>query len=272
MLKSTAITVIAVLVAAFVSIFSGPLAAESTQSTAGNAIAETAKARPGTPNKSQAASNRPVTTPEHSTENLEEIQAHVKKHIGEIDTVFHELVSDFIHLDVLFIKATAERPYHVLVTSGVSDEPMKVPEDMADQDRVELLLALPKEWPLTDESFSSENNYWPVRWLKQVGRLPHTYDTWLGWGHTIPNGDPAEPIANTKFVGVMLSPAYALAPEFFQLKTKKGKNIRFYALIPLYQEEMDFKLQNGADALEAKLNKKKVGFLVNPNRPNVVKK
>lgn len=215
---------------------------------------------------------QPFTVPEHITEHLEEIEAHIERHIGKIETVFHEIVSDLIHLDVLFIPASAKRPYHVLVTSGVSDQPMNVPDGLNEHNRVELIIALPKEWPLTQESFKSENNYWPIRWLKQIGRLPHEYDTWIGWGHTIPNGDPAEPIANTKFTGFMLTPAYSLPPDFFQLKTKNGNTIRFYALIPLFQEEMDFKLNNGADSLEEKFEKQNVDFIVNPNRSNVVKK
>jgi len=218
-----------------------------------------------------SASTQALTELKHEPVHLADIEAHVKKHIGNIEKVLHEDVSYFVHIDVLWIKATAERPYHVLVTSGVSDEPMHVPEGMAGHTRVELVIALPKEWPLTPESFANENNYWPVRWLKQIGRLPHQQDTWLGWGHTIPNGAPAKPIANTTFTGVMLTPAYALPTEFFHLTTKSGDQIRFYALIPLYQEEMDFKLDAGAEKLEDLLEKHHVDFVIDSHRHSVIK-
>lgn len=274
MLKFAHITLFVALVAVFVCGSSETIADESIKPGSKKSMNEktTERSESGAPIYRHDARNKPFTSPAHPTKYLEEVEAHVEKHIGKVETVFHEIVSDLIHLDVLFIPATAKRPYHVLVTSGVSDEPMKVPEGMEEHNRVELILALPKEWPLTQESFKSENNYWPVRWLKQIGRLPHEYDTWVGWGHTIPNGDPPEPIANTKFTGVMLTPPYPLPPEFFQLKTKSGNTIRFYALIPLYQGEMDFKLKNGADSLEEKLEKQNVGFIVNTNRINVVKK
>jgi len=274
MLRAAQISFIAALVAAFMSSVSVSIAAESPKSESRKPMSKDTSERSGSgaPIYKHAERKTPFTPPKHSTDHLEEIEAHIEKHIGKIETVFHEIVSDLIHLDVLFIKATPERPYHVLVTSGVSDEPMKVPKGMEEHNRVELIIALPKEWPLTQESFKSENHYWPVRWLKQIGRLPHEYDTWVGWGHTIPNGDPAEPIANTNFVGVMLSPPYSLPTELFQLKTKNGNNIRFYALIPLYQEEMDFKLKSGADALEEKLEKQNIDFIVNPSRNNVIKK
>jgi len=215
------------------------------------------------------ARERDWTAPQHATEHLAEVEAHVEKYIGKIETVFHELASDLIHLDVLFIPATEDRRYHVLVTSGVSDEPMNVPEGLEKFRRAELLIALPAEWPLSQLSFNDENNYWPIRWLKTIGRLPHEYETWIGWGHTIPNGDPPEKIANTRFAGVMVTAPYWLPEEFFQLQTKAGETISFYHLIPLYYEEMDLKLKKGADALEELFEKQNLSFILDIKRPNV---
>lgn len=209
------------------------------------------------------------TMPRHSGRFLEEIDAHVEKYVGKVETVYHEIISDLVHLDVLWVPATAERPYHLLVTSGVSDEPMKVPEGMEKYRHAELMIALPKDWPLTEAAFKDEANYWPVRWLKRIGRLPHEYATWVAWGHTIPNGDPPGPIADTRFVGFMLVPPYWLPPEFFQLVTKEGVAISFYTLLPLFQEEMDLKLKHGVEELEQRLEKAGLGFVLDVNRPNV---
>lgn len=206
---------------------------------------------------------------EDAGRNLEDIEAHVEKYIGKVETVFHEIVSDRVHLDILFIPATDDRPFHVVMTSGVSDLPMLVPEGMDDFNRVELLMALPKEWPLTDKAFRDENNYWPIRWLKMIGRLPHDYDTWIGWGHTIPNGDPAEPIANTNFTGFLLTPPYWLDSEFFKLHARNGDIITFYELMPLYEEEMQLKLSQGAEALEERFEQAEIGFILDIHRENV---
>ncbi len=46
----------------------------------------------------------------------------------------------------------------------------------------ELMIDLPPEWLVQDDD---ENNYWPIRWLKILARLPIDSDTWLGYGHTI---------------------------------------------------------------------------------------
>jgi hypothetical protein len=64
----------------------------------------------------------------------------------------------------------------------------------------------------------------------------------------------------------------SLAPdEFRQLKLKK-KTINFYALYPLYKEEMDYKLKRGADGLGEKLAEIEVSELLDPKRKNACKK
>lgn len=214
----------------------------------------------------------PLTAPRHEGRNLGAIEAHVEKYIGPIGTVYHEVVSDLVHLDVLVIPATPSRPYHVLVTSGASDEPMNTPDGMEDFERIELLVMLPASWRLDEDAFKDEAHYWPVRWLKMLGRLPHEYDTWLGWRHTIPNGDPAEPIADTDFVGMMLSSPDGLPQAFSTLGAPSGDTIFFLALTPLYEEEMDLKLNEGAEALELRFGARRIGPVVDTDRANVAKR
>jgi hypothetical protein len=226
----------------------------------------------GSPIYRHPARERGWTAPQHGGQYLNEVTAHVEKHIGKIDTVFHELASDLIHLDVLHVPPTEEHPHHVLVTSGVSDEPMNVPAGAEQFRRAELLMALPEKWHLTREAFEDEANYWPVRLLKTVGRLPHEHDTWIARGHTVCIGDTASPIANTRFVAVLLTPPYWLSHDFFQLTTNDGETISFYSLVPLYQEELDLKLSRGASELEEELGNAEVGFVLDVNRPNVAKK
>ena len=213
-----------------------------------------------------------ISPPEHAADHLQAIERHLEKHVGTLGMVWHELVSDLIHLDILTVEPGPDRPWRYLVTSGVSDLPMKVPEGHEEFARVELMIALPPGWPMTQAEWQDEANYWPLRWLKNVGRLPHTYDTWIGWGHTIPNGDPPERIANTKFTGFMLTPPYQLAPEFFALDAPNGDRIHFYMLTPLYAEELELKLEKGVEELEKRFEKQNVDFVLDPNRPNVALK
>jgi hypothetical protein len=207
------------------------------------------------------------------TENIEQISEHIVRHVGPIGTVWHEIVSDLVHLDVHWVQPTAERRYHTLVTSGMSDRPMTVPEGAEAFRFAELMLCLPADWQISETAFKDERWYWPVRLLKILARFPHEYDTWLAYWHTIPNDDPPEPYApNTKLCCAFLAPPQTMPKDFSSLEVNSEKTIRFYAVMPLYREEMDLKLQQGTDPLLEKLARAGVTELVNINRKNVCKK
>jgi len=203
---------------------------------------------------------------------IEEISDHIENFIGKIDTVFHEIVSDQVHVDIHWVKPTKERPFHTLITSGMSDKPMSTPEDVENANFAELSICLPEEWNISEEDFEDEKNYWPIRWLKYMARFPHDYDTWLGWGHTLPNGDPAEPFAeNTKLNTILLLPTIVFGEEFHQLKLKE-KSINFFTLIPLYNEEVELKMKNGVEALFDGFDEYGITDILDVDRPNTAKK
>lgn len=58
---------------------------------------------------------------------MELFENHIEKNIGKIENVFHEISSDFIHVDIYIITPTKEKPYYTLVTSGMSSLPQTVP-------------------------------------------------------------------------------------------------------------------------------------------------
>ena len=188
-------------------------------------------------------------------DNIEAIAKHVEQHIGPPAQVFHELVSDLVHVDVHVVAPTPARNHYTLVTSGMSERPMRVPAGAEELRYAELAVCLPPTWKLDQDAFKDEANYWPVRWLKVLARFPHEYETWLGEGHTIPSGDPPEPYAsNTKLCCLMLV-ATSLADEEFHALDLSDRTIRFWSLVPLYAEEMRYKLKHGFEPLLEQLGK-----------------
>lgn len=185
-------------------------------------------------NKFEAAGGEP---------SIEEISDHIEKHVGPVEIVLHELVSNQVHIDVHWVKPTNERPFHTLVTSGMSDKPMKTPEGAEECEFSELVICLPDSWKLSEEDQKDENNYWPIRWLKYLARFPHEYNTWFWWGHTIPNGDPAEPFADNTNLNTMLLMPTLVFGEGFQRLELPNKKIHFFSLIPLYTEEVNLKMK-----------------------------
>lgn len=208
--------------------------------------------------------------------NIELISQHIEKYVGPISGVFHELISDQVHIDVHVVPPHSDRPCYSLVTTGMSDLPMVLPDELREHDiprYMELMINLPPEWKMTKSDFKDENWYWPIRLLKTLARLPHEYDTWLGLGHTMPNGDPAEPFAdNTALCGAIILPPVTIDEAFHTLQIDEEKTISFACILPLYEEEMNLKLKRGVEALVEKLSKYEMDDIVDINRKNVAKK
>lgn len=200
---------------------------------------------------------------------IEGLTVHVERHLGQEPRVFHELVSDIVHIDVLHAAPTDELPFSTLMTCGMSERPMPAPDELPEARHAELMLRLPPDWPLEEEAFEDESAYWPVRLLKMLARAPHEYDTWLWYGHTIPNSDPPEPYAaNTELCGaILLTPV--LGPDGFDRAEVAGREISVLAVIPIHADEMDLKLKKGADELAGLFDEAELSELLDPARPSV---
>jgi len=206
-------------------------------------------------------------------QNIELISDHIQQHIGPVAMVFHELISDLIHIDVHWVKPTEDKPYHTLITSGMSDRPMTVPSGAEEFRYSEVMISLPPDWPLDMDSFKNEQHYWPVRWLKMLARFPHEYDSWLCFGHTLPSDDPPQPYAdNTQLCCALLLGPLLTGEEFGTLKVSEDKTIRFLSFVPIYPEELELKLNQGLDPLLERFEKHRVTELLDVQRINVCAK
>lgn len=211
------------------------------------------------------------------SELIEAVERHIEKHIGKPDTVFHEIISLRVHIDVHWVKPSAKLPANVLVTSGMSSLPMTVPEGYTGPAHMELCCFLPPDWTpanggLPTDSPETERWYWPIRWLKMMARLPHEYGTFLGPGHTVPNGEVPEPFCdNVEFCAMMVTFPYPAPMEFLQLQ-HKDCDIAFFQAVPLFKQELNLKLKRGAESLERAWRKQDVLGMYNASRKNAGKK
>lgn len=200
----------------------------------------------------------------YDEEELDALEAHIDKYFGHSDKVFHEIVSPDIHVDIYIVEPTPEKNYYALITAGMGAHRMDTPEELDEYklQRAELVIYLPADWNIEGQE---EKDYWPLRWLKILARLPIEHSTWLGWGHTVPNGGPMAD--NTKFTGVMLLDPENVDEEAAVCQLPNGENVNFYQVMPIYQEEMDFKIKHSAEALLERMDD--VSALVDIHRRNV---
>lgn len=178
------------------------------------------------------------------------IQKHIEAYLGEIDSVFHELVSDALHIDIFYIKPNAKRNVHTFVTCGMSNLAMTTPKGHESQQYCELMISLPPDWKI-NQDFEHEN-IWPIKVLKQLARMPYEQNTWIGYGHTIQNGNPAVPYPGNSELSNMLV-AYPIsvpnAGKFMKLDLDDNRTIHFYCLIPITNDEADLVKKRGIDAI-----------------------
>jgi hypothetical protein len=210
-----------------------------------------------------------------SSRTIDEIEGHVARLMGAPSFVWHEMVSSVVHIDVHVILPTEETPHYTLFTTGMSDRPMQVPADLKDPASLqyaELLLMLPSDWfvdPRSVNELRDERKYWPIRLLKSLARFPHECETWLGFGHSVPNGDPPVPFADgTDMCCALLVPPVRVPSEFYELELSDGRSINFYAVVPLYPEELQLKLTRGTNALLDRFDKEGISELLEPKRLN----
>jgi hypothetical protein len=204
--------------------------------------------------------------------------------------IFHEIKSEGIKLDLFIVPPTGQPPseehplgtsHFTVITAGLSGKPQAVPEDAREDisPLQEPMIALPGDWPgmNADGTFdknviNEDKHWWPFAFLKMVARMPAEYETFLAPGVTIPNGEDADPFAdNTKF-GCMMAFLPMLSPNAAQLPIAWQTRIDFYALWPIYPEEMKLKLDKGLEPLLQKMMEAEVSELITIDRPNLCKK
>lgn len=99
-----------------------------------------------------------------------------------------------------------------------------------------------------------------------MARLPGEHNTWLGSGHTVPNGEPFAD--NTKLCCMLLSSLVQFAEDAGTCAMPDGSQVNFYQMVPIYQEEVDFKLIHDTDALLERMTNDML-TVIDINRQNV---
>ena len=208
-------------------------------------------------------------------EHAEWISDHISNHyLDEEVSVFHEIVSPDLHLDVFFIQSE-KHSFNILLTSGMSSWKMDIPQNVENPEEVafaELMILLPKELEFSEAVSEENTNGWIIAMLKQAARFPYQYETWLGVGHTIQANEKFEAYdISTKFAGLVILPSMTFDEDFTAIR-KNEKLINIYTVFPMYKDEIEFKIENGYEGLVELLQKSNFTELFDSNRPSLIQK
>lgn len=199
------------------------------------------------------------------------VEDHIDEHFGDFPNVFHELVSPDIHVDICLIPPRRDHDYYTLVTMGMGAHKMDVPQGALDSTRrrAEVMINLPRDWRLDEGSLQEGRWYWPIRMLKDIARLPITTGCWLGWGHTVGMDEGESYDGSTELCGCILLSPGVFGDDSYICDLPDGDRVEFFQVIPLYREELQYKIENGADAM-LDLTNDDLLEVIDPRRLNFV--
>jgi hypothetical protein len=189
---------------------------------------------------------------------------------SEKNIIWHELVPLIPHIDIHVFPPSEEsgRNYFTLITSGMSDERMSLPEGKDKQyARAEIIFYVANDKAIAHQT----EKPWYVNDMFFFAHFPFKYKTWLAISHTLAMQNPPAPI----ITGSSLTTAFFLPPIFepkefvdnFKLGNEK---VNLLWLTFLSNKETEYKLNKGYGELVEKFNKDNFPQVFNPLRKSII--
>jgi hypothetical protein len=201
------------------------------------------------------------------------VQRRIEARLGPIRSVWcTPQIEDRVHVDLHWVPPAPRRPWHTILTTGMSERPMRPPEEAGECRFGEIYLCLPPEWPLEVLGTSDPRVNWPLRMLSDVADYPHREGKWLWYGHTLAfEGPGSPPPPGTGFRAAALGPPLSLPPRFNGIKAGPGRTVWYMSLLPIYPEERELAVRNGTEELFERLRLAGVTDVVDVRRRNVAR-
>lgn len=183
--------------------------------------------------------------------------SHMEKYLGKFNGTISEIVpGSKVSIDINIINPTPERNYITLITTGMSEYPMAYVN--GEYKYAELIIKLPPDWKLDQESCKDEENYWPIRMLRLLGHLPHLNPGYINEQVIVPHGQPDEPpypfTEKTWLSSLMICKAEDIPPYVFE----DGTKIDFFTLVPITIDEEPLVKEKGSNEVMHMLKSKDV--------------
>lgn len=185
------------------------------------------------------------------------LEAHIAAHYGP-DSAVWEHPERTSPIDIRIVQPTEQRPGITLITVGMSERPMVAGESELSS---EFVAVLPPSWTFDDPA-----DTWPLLALDLLANFPHEHATLFGPGHTIQNPFPW---TRTGLIGTLVAPQCLASSEDAERLEYEGREINLNGAYFLYEDEMQFKLDNGVEALWDRLVDAGVTELVDLERASV---
>lgn len=171
---------------------------------------------------------------------FDKLYQHYIRYFGadEEPMIFHTLVDEpgTLHVDVVSLGPTKERPFRVLATIGASDHAIR-PRPQSLSDRNEYVTFVPADWDL-----NAPEHRWVLTLLQEVAQFPHSESTMITYSHTL---DLSAVMSDLQSEDFNMCGAGLLFPQVCQdtgvLRCKTGllETVTILHMMPLTRDEMD---------------------------------
>lgn len=172
---------------------------------------------------------------------MSELIIELEKRIGK-DNLVEISPKNQDDLPLIIISSPIRSGIKIVMTNGLSNFKMPVPEKFADRSFNELYFCLPSYWEVDLNSPSD----WTYSWIQKLAKHVVTKNTWFGPGHTIPNGNPPQALSTTmKQNHFILFEPILLNEMLKPLTISEGelsKTIYFLSIVPIFNDELDYKM------------------------------
>lgn len=174
--------------------------------------------------------------------------------------------------DLLLIEMDLRSKVTVLMTDGLSDFKMPVPKQYWNKEFNEIYFCLPSYWEWDD--IENPNMNWVFAWIQKLFKYVMENETWLNYGHTFANKNEVGeivPISSTMKQNHFLLHPPLLLEEHLATLILEDKEVNFLAIIPLHENEFDYKIAKGAHKLMKKFYNAKVDEKLDDFRESALK-
>ena len=154
-------------------------------------------------------------------------------------------------MSLLILDLELKTPVTIVMTNGLSDYKMPVPEKEVGLEYNELFFCLPNYWEWEDTDNPRTN--WVFPWIQRLAKYVVEENSWFGHGHTMPCGKEMKSLSPTMKQNhfILLNPML-LEQELAPIEVG-GKTINFLAIVPIFPDEMDYKQGKGTRKMLIKL-------------------
>lgn len=166
----------------------------------------------------------------YTPEQLTEIQTYIADNFGsnETDYIAHEMESKYVHTDVLIVDNLAD--LKVFASIGMGSKEMNSPIDSFQN--IEIMGFASEKLDI-----KSEESLIIAGELTRLTKFPFSENTWFGPGHTVN--------VSEEFHKVFGYDYFLFTYSGFSLEVSDIGNINYLTLIPLYENERNYIVENG---------------------------